>query len=159
MNAEAVELGTAAVFLALAVIGGGITVKEINVPRIPALARCALAGLGIGAVVLAILTNPTEVQPGTVRAAGSGTGLGPGPGPGGGGPIPPCRHPRTVPSLADGTHSEADAQHLLHQGGLYNVTVEPAFMPNAPKGVVVEIDPAPGTIQCPRDPVIIKVTR
>jgi beta-lactam-binding protein with PASTA domain len=63
-----------------------------------------------------------------------------------------------IPSVADGTHTEADARRLLTEAGLYNVVSTAEFDPNAPKGLVVAIAPSPGTVLCPRDSVTIKVT-
>lgn len=161
MNAQVFEFGTAAVFLFLAVVGGGVSVKEITVPKIPKVARLALALLGIAAAVMAVLANPSDTDKSsptnsaTPPLAMTAQAFPPGSNQA----LPPCRHPVSVPSVADGAHTEADARQLLTQAGLFNVVSQPEFDPSAPKGLVVAITPSPGTVLCPREAVTIKVTR
>jgi beta-lactam-binding protein with PASTA domain len=61
--------------------------------------------------------------------------------------------------VTEGNRSETEVRNFLTSEGLLNVITEPAFIPGAPKGVVVGQAPSPGTILCPRDLVTIKVTR
>ena len=151
MDAQGLLFGTAAVFLLLAVVGGGVSVKEVVIPKIPNAARVALAMLGICAAVLAVSTHPSDpkspgVPPGAGLAPGSSSNL------------PPCRHPVAVPPVADGGHTEEDARRLLSSAGLFNVVSVPKFEQAAPKGIVIEIAPSPGSVLCPRETVTITVT-
>ena len=152
MSTQGLLFGTAAVFLFLAVVGGGVSVKEIAVPKIPGIARIALAALGVGAAVLAMVTNPSDSEDPSAAATPatnvpSSTS------------IHNCRHPVVVPAIADGSHTEEDARRLLSDAGLLNVLDDPRFDPNAPKGLVVEVTPGPGSVLCPRDALTITVTR
>lgn len=137
MAPEAIGLVAGTLFLLIAVIGGGFTVKEIEIPKVPVRARWGSAFLGVLFVVLSgyfLLTNSSD-------------------------PAHDCRQPHELPSVAEGDRSEDAARTDLESRGFRNVIVKPVFSPGAPRGVVVEQEPASGAILCPRDPVTIKVTR
>ena len=134
-------------------MGGGISVKEIVVPKISRVARIALAALGVGAAVLGVLTNSSDSKNPTIgQSVTPATNAPPT-------SILPCRHPVAVPPVADGSHTEADARRLLSDAGLFNIVSIPTFDQDAPKEIVVAMAPNPGSVLCPRDTVTITVTR
>jgi hypothetical protein len=124
------------VFLFVAVIGGGITAKEVTIPSVPMWGRCAAAVVGISLVSVGIFLPTLGIVPTSAS----------------------CRNSKNLPNIVNVVRSEADARSFLTSAGFFNITTEPAFVPNAPKGVVVGQSPTPGTILCPRDEVTLKVS-
>lgn len=62
MDAEVIALLGGLLFLLLALVGGGFTVKEILMPRIPTWARASCLVVGVALVVLSFV--PLKSQPG-----------------------------------------------------------------------------------------------
>lgn len=57
MDADVVALLGGVLFLLLALVGGGFSIKEISMPTIPAMARSACLVVGVGLVVLSFLPS------------------------------------------------------------------------------------------------------
>lgn len=149
----AVGLTFGGIFLLIAIVGGGFTAKELAVPKVPTWARvassivgvCLLAGGFYSSIVPSNVppTGSTQPQTGPIGPSGH-----------------PCRSPHEVPMVAEGDRSEADVKQLLQDRGLFNVVAEADLNhPGTPAGIVIAQKPAPGTIICPRDRVIITVTK
>jgi hypothetical protein len=138
---QILELLAGLVFLFVAVVGGGITAKEVTLPTVPIWGRVSAAVIGLALVGLGllvpVLTLPTGASPDSAHS---------------------CRHPRNLPNVSD-ARTEDSARALLTQQGFGSVTTRAAFVAGAPKGVVVDQSPAPDSVVCPRDPVVLKVTR
>jgi hypothetical protein len=146
-----------AIFLLIAIIGGGFTAKEITVPKVPTWARLA-------AGIVGVLLLGAGLFPSVVSGEGGSTGPPAGSTPSQAGPIGPsghqCRSPHEVPVVTEGDNSEASVKQLLQARGLYNVIEEADVThPGTPTGIVVGQKPAPGTVICPRDLVTIIVTK
>lgn len=60
MDADAVALLGGLLFLLLALVGGGFSIKEISMPTIPALARAACLVVGVVLVMLAFLPSMVD---------------------------------------------------------------------------------------------------
>jgi len=134
---ETIGLVAGVLFLLIAVVGGGFTVKELQIPRVPMPARVTSGVLGIAFIAFGVYAV-LQIRPDADHE---------------------CRQPRELPSVAEGDRSEAEVRTDLESRGFHNVTVKGVFSPGAPKGVVVDQEPAPSTILCPQDPVTITVTR
>jgi hypothetical protein len=139
---QTLELIAGFAFLFVAVIGGGITAKEVTLPQVPVWGRvtAALVGLalvGIGILVPTLTTQPANAPTGQTHS---------------------CRSPKILPNVSN-AQPETSARDSLTAAGLFTVTTEPTFISGAPKGVVVDQSPPPGTVLCPRDPIILRVTQ
>jgi hypothetical protein len=89
MNAETVALLGGLLFLLLALVGGGFTIKEISMPSVPALGRAACLVVGVGLILLSVLrfgpndtttadppqTGPPPAQTGPPAASAESTVL------------------------------------------------------------------------------------
>jgi hypothetical protein len=146
MTPQTLELLSGIVFFFVAIVGGGFTVKEIEVPKVPTWGRCILATMGL--LLIVVFSWGSFLKPSSPLLSVSSP-----PQPGHG-----CRRPQNLPSVGDGTYSEVRARDFLTSQGFLEIQTDPAYISGAPKGVVVDQDPPPGTILCPRDRVIIKVT-
>jgi hypothetical protein len=151
-----IEIITGFIFLFVAIVGGGFSAKEIEIPKLPKWGRISLAGLGIACIVGAAITNflnPTVLNQNPNQSPGSSSSnLSPASG-------RQCRRIRNIPQVDNGTQTEDQVRNFLTAQGWFNVLTAPAFDPGAPKGLVVDQEPAPGTLACPRDQITIKVTR
>jgi hypothetical protein len=133
---QILELIAGLVFLFVAVVGGGITAKEVTIPSVPLWGRCAAAVVGIALVGVGIFLPTLGIAPTSAS----------------------CRNSKNLPNVASVVRSEADARSFLSSSGFFNVVTEPAFVAGAPKGVVIGQSPTPGTILCPRDEVTLKIS-
>jgi len=144
MTSQTIILLGGILFVFIAIVGGGFTVKEIKMQRVPTWGRYAAAVLGLIFIVVFIweiskLPSPADGDSSHQEYA--------------------CRRPKDLPAVAEGNRSETEIRNFLTSEGFLNIVTEPAFVPGAPQGVVVGQEPSPGTILCPRDPMTIKVTR
>jgi hypothetical protein len=138
LTPQTFELLAGAAFLFVAVIGGGITAKEVTIPSVPIWGRCAAAVVGLALIGVGIFIPTLTAMPDQIH---------------------PCRNPKNLPNVANTSRTESDARNFLSLSGFFNVTTEPAFIVGAPKGVVASQSPAPGAILCPRDIVTIRITQ
>ena len=53
MSSDTIGLLAASVFLLIAVVGGGFTIKELSVPTVPTWARVVAGVLGVGRIAAA----------------------------------------------------------------------------------------------------------
>jgi hypothetical protein len=139
LTPQTFELLAGVIFLFVAVIGGGITAKEVTIPSVPMWGRCAAAVVGLAFIGLSIFFP--EFHPGITSS-----------------PTQACRNSKNLPNVASVVRSEADARSFLTSAGFFNVVTEPSFVAGAPVGVVVGQLPPPGTVLCPRDQITLKIS-
>lgn len=92
MDSATIALLGGLLFLLLALVGGGFSIKEISMPTIPTMARAACLVVGVGLVVLSFTAAPddepgpaAEEPPGEEPATTTPPGTGEAPAPGSGG--------------------------------------------------------------------------
>jgi hypothetical protein len=139
LTTQTFELLAGVIFLFVAVIGGGITAKEVTIPSVPMWGRCAAAVVGLAFIGLGVFFP--EFHPGIASN-----------------PTQACRNSKNLPNIVSVVRSEADARNFLTSAGFFNVVTEPAFVAGAPTGVVVGQSPTPGTVLCPRDQITLKIS-
>jgi hypothetical protein len=133
---QVLELIAGLIFLFVAVIGGGITAKEVTIPSVPIWGRCAAAVVGLALIGVGVFLPTLSTTPASAS----------------------CRNSKNLPNVASVVRSEADARNFLTSAGFFNVVTEPAFVAGAPAGVVVGQSPTPGTVLCPRDQITLKIS-
>jgi hypothetical protein len=145
MTPQAVILLAGILFLILAIVGGGLAVKEIQMQEIATWVRCATAILGLIFITVSVW-GPLKPPPSLVNGSSSHQEYA-------------CKHPKDLPAVAERNHSESEIRNILTSEGFLNIVTEHVFVPGAPQGVVVGQAPSPGRILCPKDIVTIKITR
>jgi hypothetical protein len=146
MTVAVVALSAGILFLLIAVVGGGFSVREIKIPDVPTWGRLIAAALGL-AFILSSYFGIFDSSPPFADKGGRET---PTPGVG-------CRVRKDLPSVSEGNRTWPEVRDFLENEGFHNVREEPIFVNGAPKGVVISQTPSPGTILCPRDEVTLKV--
>jgi hypothetical protein len=145
MTSQTVTLLAGILLLFITIAGGGFTVKKIQMRKIPTWERCVAAILGLA--LIAVSAWGTFKPPSRLAGGDSSS------------QEYACKHPKDLPAVTEDDRSEAEIRNFLTSEGFLNVVTEPTFVPGAPQGAVVGQEPSPGTILCPRDPMIIKIAQ
>jgi PASTA domain len=145
MTSQIAILLAGILLLFIAIAGDCLTVKKIQMRKIPTRERCAVAILGLAFITVSIwgtFKPPSRL----VNSDSSSQEYA-------------CRHPKDLPAVTEDDRSEAEIRNFLTSEGFLNVATKPTFVPGAPQGAVVGQEPSPGTILCPRDLMIIKIAQ